>query len=76
MDKEVIPLINWETKMFSTPVLAVLVFASVAYFYYSPFTIFTFYVGGWDDIWLWLWISSDYVSGGCGHITSIFHWGG
>ncbi|KAK0588127.1 hypothetical protein LWI29_034767 [Acer saccharum] len=32
MDKEVIPLINWETKTFSTPVLAVLVFASVALF--------------------------------------------
>lgn len=32
MDKEVIPIINWETTTFSTPVLAVLVFASVALF--------------------------------------------
>lgn len=32
MDKEVIPIINWETKTFSTPVLTVLVFASVALF--------------------------------------------
>jgi hypothetical protein len=32
MDKEIIPIINWETKTFSTPVLAVLVFASVALF--------------------------------------------
>ncbi|KAK3434494.1 hypothetical protein EUGRSUZ_D01963 [Eucalyptus grandis] len=32
MDKEVIPIINWETTTFSTPVLAVLVFASVAIF--------------------------------------------
>ncbi|KAL6174582.1 hypothetical protein ACLB2K_051228 [Fragaria x ananassa] len=32
MDKEVIPMINWETKTFSPPVLAILVFASVALF--------------------------------------------
>ncbi|GMN32479.1 hypothetical protein TIFTF001_003703 [Ficus carica] len=32
MDKEIIPLIHWETTTFSTPVLAVLVFASVAIF--------------------------------------------
>ncbi|CAJ1943462.1 unnamed protein product [Sphenostylis stenocarpa] len=32
MDKGVIPIINWETKTFSTPVLNVLVFASVAIF--------------------------------------------
>ncbi|GKU95421.1 hypothetical protein SLEP1_g8785 [Rubroshorea leprosula] len=32
MDKEVIPIINWERRTFSTPVLAVLVFASVALF--------------------------------------------
>ncbi|KAL5541027.1 hypothetical protein UlMin_042600 [Ulmus minor] len=32
MDKEIIPIINWETATFSTPVLAVLVFASVAIF--------------------------------------------
>ncbi|ONI06821.1 hypothetical protein PRUPE_5G083300 [Prunus persica] len=32
MDKEIIPIITWETKTFSTPVLAVLVFASVALF--------------------------------------------
>ncbi|XP_065858072.1 uncharacterized protein [Euphorbia lathyris] len=32
MDKEVIPIINWETTTFSTPVLAVMVFASVALF--------------------------------------------
>ncbi|KAJ4712895.1 SNARE associated Golgi family protein [Melia azedarach] len=32
MDKEVIPIINWETTTFSTPVLALLVFASVALF--------------------------------------------
>ncbi|KAL5748600.1 hypothetical protein ACOSQ2_025897 [Xanthoceras sorbifolium] len=32
MDKEVIPIINWETSTFSAPVLAVLVFASVALF--------------------------------------------
>ncbi|GKV38158.1 hypothetical protein SLEP1_g46101 [Rubroshorea leprosula] len=32
MDKELIPIINWETRTFSTPVLAVLVFASVALF--------------------------------------------
>lgn len=30
--QEIIPIINWETKTFSTPVLAVLVFASVALF--------------------------------------------
>ncbi|XP_021901760.1 transmembrane protein 64 isoform X2 [Carica papaya] len=32
IDKEIIPIINWETATFSTPVLAVLVFASVALF--------------------------------------------
>ncbi|KAE8672460.1 putative LRR receptor-like serine/threonine-protein kinase [Hibiscus syriacus] len=32
MDKEIMPLINWEMKTFSTPVLALLVFASVALF--------------------------------------------
>ncbi|CAH9086282.1 unnamed protein product [Cuscuta europaea] len=32
MDKEIIPIINWEMKTFSTPVLAVLVFSSVALF--------------------------------------------
>ncbi|KAK7330711.1 hypothetical protein VNO77_24909 [Canavalia gladiata] len=32
IDKEIIPIINWETKTFSTPVLTVLVFASVALF--------------------------------------------
>ncbi|XP_057977004.1 uncharacterized protein LOC131164070 [Malania oleifera] len=32
MDKEIIPLINWETTTFSTPVLAVVIFASVALF--------------------------------------------
>ncbi|KAI4327050.1 hypothetical protein L6164_019553 [Bauhinia variegata] len=32
MDKEIIPIINWERSTFSTPVLAVLVFASVALF--------------------------------------------
>lgn len=32
MDKEVIPIINWETKTFSEPVLAVLLFASIALF--------------------------------------------
>ncbi|EEF51030.1 transmembrane protein 64 [Ricinus communis] len=32
MDKELIPIINWETTTFSTPVLAILVFASVALF--------------------------------------------
>ncbi|KAM3343752.1 hypothetical protein BC332_00476 [Capsicum chinense] len=32
MDKEIIPILNWETRTFSTPVLAVLVYASVALF--------------------------------------------
>ncbi|XVF51614.1 hypothetical protein PTKIN_Ptkin04bG0198400 [Pterospermum kingtungense] len=32
MDKELIPIINWEMATFSTPMLAVLVFASVALF--------------------------------------------
>ncbi|XWS61882.1 hypothetical protein CRYUN_Cryun07bG0162600 [Craigia yunnanensis] len=32
MDKELMPIINWEMATFSTPVLAVLVFASVAMF--------------------------------------------
>ncbi|GAB2300915.1 hypothetical protein Dimus_034950 [Dionaea muscipula] len=32
MDKEVIPVINWERSTFSTPVLAVVLFASVAVF--------------------------------------------
>ncbi|GAV86910.1 SNARE_assoc domain-containing protein [Cephalotus follicularis] len=32
MEKELIPIINWETTTFSTPVLAVLLFASVALF--------------------------------------------
>nr|XP_027083900.1 transmembrane protein 64-like [Coffea arabica] len=32
MDKEIIPAINWETKTFSRPVLALLVFGSVALF--------------------------------------------
>ncbi|KAK3012173.1 hypothetical protein RJ639_010472 [Escallonia herrerae] len=32
MDKEIIPIINWETSTFSTPVLAFLLFASVALF--------------------------------------------
>uniref|UniRef100_A0A5B6YSX7 VTT domain-containing protein n=1 Tax=Davidia involucrata TaxID=16924 RepID=A0A5B6YSX7_DAVIN len=32
MDKDIIPIINWETRTFSTPVLAVVLFASVALF--------------------------------------------
>ncbi|KAI3828853.1 hypothetical protein L1987_02963 [Smallanthus sonchifolius] len=32
MDKEVIPILNWETKTFSKPVLAVIIFSSVAIF--------------------------------------------
>ncbi|KAK7346672.1 hypothetical protein VNO80_21195 [Phaseolus coccineus] len=32
MDKGVIPILNWETETFSTPILTVLVFASVAIF--------------------------------------------
>ncbi|XP_022152794.1 uncharacterized protein LOC111020425 isoform X2 [Momordica charantia] len=32
MNKEIIPIINWEAETFSTPVLAVLVFTSVALF--------------------------------------------
>lgn len=32
MNKEVIPILNWETETFSKPVLAVLIFASVAIF--------------------------------------------
>ncbi|KAH0643168.1 hypothetical protein KY290_034773 [Solanum tuberosum] len=32
MDKEIIPMLNWETRTFSSPVLAVLVYASVALF--------------------------------------------
>lgn len=32
MNKEVIPILNWETETFSKPVLAVLIFASVALF--------------------------------------------
>ncbi|XP_058221795.1 uncharacterized protein LOC131331869 [Rhododendron vialii] len=32
MDKTIIPIINWERKTFSTPLLAVLIFASVALF--------------------------------------------
>jgi membrane protein DedA with SNARE-associated domain len=32
IDKEVIPIINWETKTFSPPVLTLLLFASVAIF--------------------------------------------
>ncbi|KAM7256315.1 hypothetical protein ACFE04_012056 [Oxalis oulophora] len=32
MDKELIPFINWERETFSTPVLAIIVFASVALF--------------------------------------------
>ncbi|VFR02241.1 unnamed protein product [Cuscuta campestris] len=32
MDKEIIPILNWETRTFSTPVLALIVFASVALF--------------------------------------------
>ena len=32
IDKEIIPIINWETETFSTPVLTVLVFTSVAVF--------------------------------------------
>lgn len=32
MDKEVIPVLNWETNTFSKPVLAVMIFASVALF--------------------------------------------
>ncbi|PNX97574.1 TVP38/TMEM64 family membrane protein slr0305-like protein [Trifolium pratense] len=32
IDKEVIPIINWETKTFSPPVLTILLFASVAIF--------------------------------------------
>ncbi|KAE8727729.1 hypothetical protein F3Y22_tig00005406pilonHSYRG00503 [Hibiscus syriacus] len=32
MDKELMPILNWEMTTFSTPVLAVLVFASVALF--------------------------------------------
>ncbi|XP_015901596.1 uncharacterized protein LOC107434626 [Ziziphus jujuba] len=32
LDKEIIPILNWETSTFSAPVLGVLVFASVAIF--------------------------------------------
>ncbi|KAF8379337.1 hypothetical protein HHK36_028771 [Tetracentron sinense] len=32
MDKEVIPILNWELTTFSTPVLAIVIFASVALF--------------------------------------------
>lgn len=32
MDKEIIPILNWETATFSKPVLALIVFASVALF--------------------------------------------
>ncbi|KAI3682011.1 hypothetical protein L2E82_50322 [Cichorium intybus] len=32
MDKEVIPILNWETETFSKPVLAVIIFGSVALF--------------------------------------------
>ncbi|KAL2543892.1 SNARE associated Golgi protein family [Forsythia ovata] len=32
MDKEIIPIINWERETFSTPMLALLVFGSVAIF--------------------------------------------
>ncbi|KAF8413062.1 hypothetical protein HHK36_001038 [Tetracentron sinense] len=32
LDKEVIPVLNWEMETFSTPVLAVVIFASVALF--------------------------------------------
>ncbi|XP_052210943.1 uncharacterized protein LOC127813881 isoform X2 [Diospyros lotus] len=32
VDKEIIPIINWERGTFSTPVLAILIFASVALF--------------------------------------------
>ncbi|KAL3498730.1 hypothetical protein ACH5RR_041462 [Cinchona calisaya] len=32
MDKEIIPVINWETQTFSRPVLALLIFGSVALF--------------------------------------------
>uniref|UniRef100_A0A7N0ZTQ8 VTT domain-containing protein n=1 Tax=Kalanchoe fedtschenkoi TaxID=63787 RepID=A0A7N0ZTQ8_KALFE len=32
MEKEIIPIINWETKTFSDPVLAVLIFATIALF--------------------------------------------
>uniref|UniRef100_A0A5B6YS27 VTT domain-containing protein n=1 Tax=Davidia involucrata TaxID=16924 RepID=A0A5B6YS27_DAVIN len=32
MDKEIIPIINWETRTFSTPVLVILLFLSVALF--------------------------------------------
>ncbi|CAN1333052.1 Transmembrane protein 64 [Linum perenne] len=32
MDKEIIPIINWETATFSTPMLALLVFVSVSLF--------------------------------------------
>ncbi|KAI3691715.1 hypothetical protein L6452_31517 [Arctium lappa] len=32
MDKEVIPVLNWETNTFSKPMLAVMIFASVALF--------------------------------------------
>nr|GLL48565.1 putative LRR receptor-like serine/threonine-protein kinase [Ipomoea trifida] len=32
LSQEIIPIINWETRTFSRPVLAVLVFASVAFF--------------------------------------------
>jgi uncharacterized membrane protein YdjX (TVP38/TMEM64 family) len=32
MDKEIIPLINWETSTFSRPVLAIILFATVAIF--------------------------------------------
>ncbi|PQQ02401.1 transmembrane protein 64 [Prunus yedoensis var. nudiflora] len=41
---------------------------------HPTFTIVTFYVGGWYDFWLWLWISSNHVSSSCGCISSIFHW--
>ncbi|CAI9093855.1 OLC1v1029444C2 [Oldenlandia corymbosa var. corymbosa] len=32
MDKEIIPIISWETRTFSRPILALIVFASVAFF--------------------------------------------
>lgn len=36
--------------------------------------LYTFYVGGWDDLWLWKWIPASHGWGICWCIINLFSW--
>lgn len=37
-------------------------------------SIYAVNVDCWDDVWLWLWVSTNYFSCSCWCITSLLHW--